>query len=236
MKLSIKSYGAVIPSTEENWQDNLRVDIKRRTPKIWQMTHLAAERAIELSDKRPTAIVCGTTHGALNEAAKFINKLSDNDLGSPRQFISSVHNNIAGKLALDFNIKGPNITLCDSHTSLASAIITSTLLKDEVILLIAAEEHLNVLDEIYQNFDSKKSSMAPKEGAVALVLTKENISDALKISATPPKPTVSEGKVEYSSFFKPVFSMLNAVEAKEGCIIRSFSQSAEASATVTLES
>ncbi len=235
MKLSILSFGAVIPSTEENWQDELEVAIKRRTPKIWQMSHLAAARAIEQSDKKPTAVICGTTHGALNESAKFIDKLSKNDLGSPRQFLFSVHNNIAGKIALDFNIEGANITLCDSHTSLASAVITSTLLKDEVILLVAAEEHLDVLDEIYKDLSSEKLSTAPKEGAVALVLTKEDVPDVLKISATPPKPTVCKDKAEYSSFFKPVFTMLNAIKAKEECLIKSFSLSAEASATVTIE-
>lgn len=234
MKLSVLSVGAVIPDIENDWANNLPKELKRRKPKVWQLGYVAASRALAQVEVKPTAIISAAPLGALNETISFFTKFADTGLGAPRHFIASVHNSMAGKLAVDFGIKGANLTFCDSHNSLSSALIASTLIKDEVTLLVIAEEYLEILDEIYLRTEkSEVISDDPKEGAVALLLSKKEIDGAVRISATPPRPEESKG-IEDRSFFQSANKLLNAIESKMECTIYSYSLSSEASSSITV--
>jgi hypothetical protein len=235
LKQSIVSIGAVIPSENGSWRDAIPSSFKRRTPRIWQMSLAAADIAIKNSDKKPTAIVCSTALGALEETLKFMNKLADSGLGSPRQFISSVHNSMAGKIALEFDIKGANLTLCDSHTSVASAVITAALLKDETVLLVFVDEHLELLDAVYKDcINIKNFDANPKEGAVAVVLSKEFVDGSIQILATAPKPASSDGHTLENSFFKPAYDLFTKIKNSDLGEINSYSSTARAVSSVTL--
>ncbi len=234
MNLSILSVGSVIPHCEENWLSEVPKSLKRRTPKVWQMSHLAVSRALGKCDKKPTAIVSAAALGALDETVNFFNKFAETGLGSPRHFIASVHNSTGGKLAVDFGIKGTNLSLCDSHTSLSSAIVSASLLKDEVILLVISEEHLDILDEIYEEIGVDIVAKDPKEGAIALLVTKEKIEGAVTISATAPNPVTLEGASEDDCFFRAAYSLLESIEEKRSGTIESYSETLEAMSTITV--
>ncbi len=229
MKQSLLSTGAAIPDIESDWQDSVPKQLKRRSPKIWQLSHLAVERAITKSEKKPTAIVCATALGALNEAANFLQNLAEKGYGSPRQFISSVNNSMVGKLAEDFNIPGANLTLCDSYTSLASALVTTTLLRDETVLLVIAEEYFSFADD--NSVATTESGRVPQEGAIALVLSKADFEGNAKISATAPE-RVCNTEFDDQGFFMPAYRLLEAINAKEEKIIEASSPSAKASVHV----
>ncbi len=233
MKLSLLSIGAVIPSQEENWKEYIPKHLKRRTPKVWQMSNIAVSRALQNSPKHPTAIVSAAALGALNETVNFFNKFSETGLGSPKHFIASVHNSTAGKIAVDFKIKGTNLSLCDSHTSLSSAISTTALLQDEIILLIISEEHMEILDEIYREIGVEVSQDGPKEGSIALVLSTKTVPDTIQISATPPTPCTISQK-EDPTFFDAAISLYEAAIQQKECTIKSYSESTQASSIISV--
>ena len=57
---------------------------------------------------------------------------------------------MAGKLAMEFKIAGPNITVCDGQNSFASAITAAGLLNDTdfPVLLVIVDERIELLDKI----------------------------------------------------------------------------------------
>lgn len=232
MMQSILSIGAAIPNIEKDWQNNVPTPLRRRSPQIWQLCHLAVERALSNSERKPTAIVCATALGALNEAAKFLHNLAKNGYGSPRQFISSVNNSMVGKLAEDFDISGANLTLCDSYTSLASAIVAATLLRDETVLLVAAEEYFSFTTNIGDETGKHISDTVPQEGAIALLLSKDIIEGKAKISATSPQRTNSSEFVN-EGFFMPAYRLIEAIKAEDDIVIDTFSPSAKATIHVS---
>ncbi len=172
---SILSASAVLPSQEASWTDEVPATLKRRDPRIWQMSYVAAARAMKNCPEKPNAIIIATALGALDETKNFLDGVFTDGLGSPRNFIASVHNSMAGKLAQEFKVAGPNLTLCDGHNSLASAIGACALLKNEDFpaLVVAVDENIELLDRLipYLSSECKQSLENNKqEGAVAFVL------------------------------------------------------------------
>ena len=84
--------------------DEVPASLKRRDPRIWQMAYVATHRAIESSPLKPRSIVVATALGALDETKNFLDGVFSDGLGSPRNFIASVHNSMAGKIAQEFKI------------------------------------------------------------------------------------------------------------------------------------
>ncbi len=235
MKLSILASGSAIPDENENWKDDLPKPLKRRTPRIWQLSYAAAQKAMELCDEPPTAIVCATALGALNETITFLDNLDETGYGSPRQFIASVHNSMAGKLASELNITGPNLTLCDSHNSFASAIISAALLGEKRVLLVVVDEHLELLQKVYENCsNSDDFTSGPLEGAVAFVLTTEIVDNKPLLDATAPKPVSDRGDCEHGSYFKSASDIFHALKKETGLTSSSYSPTAKSSSRVTL--
>jgi len=127
--LSVQSASAVLPLQEPSWSDEVPASLKRRDPRIWQMAYVASLRVMTNLPVKPNAIMVATALGALDETKNFLDGVFTDGLGSPRNFIASVHNSMAGKLAQEFKVAGPNLTLCDGHNSLASAIGACALLQ-----------------------------------------------------------------------------------------------------------
>ncbi len=60
----------------------------------------------------PAAIFVGTAYGSLSETADFLDALDDSqqEFASPTDFVGSVHNAVAGQLAIRFQATGANLT------------------------------------------------------------------------------------------------------------------------------
>jgi hypothetical protein len=149
--------------------------LKRRDPRIWHMSYVAALRAMKNCPEKPNAIIVATALGALDETKNFLDGVFTDGFGSPRNFIASVHNSMAGKLAQEFKVAGPNLTLCDGHNSLASAIGACALLKDEDFpaLVVAVDENIELLARLIPHLSPEcKQALGNnrQEGAVAFIL------------------------------------------------------------------
>jgi hypothetical protein len=173
--LSILYASAVLPTQEATWTNEVPATLKRRDPRIWQMAYVASLRAMTHCTIKPNSIVVATALGALDETKNFLDGVFTDGLGSPRNFIASVHNSIAGKLAQEFKVAGPNLTLCDGHNSLASAIGACSLLKDADFpaLVVAVDENIELLNRLIPHLSPEcKQALGNnrQEGAVAFIL------------------------------------------------------------------
>lgn len=181
----------VSPSSDPDWNLCIPASMKRRDPKIWHMAYSAAHKVLQESDVKPNSIITGTALGALDETKNFLDSVYDTGFGNPRYFIASVHNSMAGKLALEFKIPGPNITVCEGHNSLASSLVLLETLNesDFPVLVVLVDEHIELLDRLYPHFSSFCQGFLPLswyDGAVALLLTDKADGYSMKIRAFPP--------------------------------------------------
>jgi hypothetical protein len=174
--LSILNAAKLEPMRETSWTDEVPASLKRRDPRIWQMAYVATHRAITASPLMPRSIVVATALGALDETTKFLDGVFSDGLGSPRNFIASVHNGVAGKIAQEFKISGPNLTLCDGHNSFASTVGACSLLldKDFPALVVAIDENIELLDLLIPHLspDCRRAlDNNEEEGAIAFLLS-----------------------------------------------------------------
>jgi hypothetical protein len=189
--LSIISADAVIPSRDTAWQSEVPAHLKRRDPRIWHMAYVAVARLLKSAAMRPKSVMVGTALGALDETTNFLDGVFKDGLGSPRFFIASVHNSMAGKLALEFSIDGPNLTFCDGQNSLASAIGACAILRDDQFpaLVVAVDEAIPLLDEIVPRLSPAcREFLADhhEEGAIALLLGSNVENGSPRIRASGP--------------------------------------------------
>jgi Beta-ketoacyl synthase, N-terminal domain len=191
--LYISGFGSAIPSADPAWQAQIPANLKRRNPRIWQMAYVAAARLLASIGDKPRSCIAGTALGALDETRNFLDGIFKDGFGSPTSFIASVHNSMAGKLALDFAIDGPNLTVCDGQNSFASAIASSALLPKEAFpcLVIAVDECIPLLRDLVPHLSPecrKGLSTVSEEGAVALLLSKTPVPGAGAVRAVMPSP------------------------------------------------
>lgn len=173
---TLQAAGIVLPDTDPHWTEEVPVKMKRRDPRIWHMAYVAASRAVTAFGDSPKAIVSATGLGALEETRAFLDGVFRTGFGSPRNFIASVHNSMAGKLAIEFSISGPNLTFCEGANSLASAVAGCGALmeSDFPVLLVAVEENTEFLRKLSAHLDPDcvgLNSSKWREAAVAFVLT-----------------------------------------------------------------
>jgi hypothetical protein len=189
--LSVQSASAVLPLQEPSWSDEVPASLKRRDPRIWQMAYVASLRVMTNLPVKPNAIMVATALGALDETKNFLDGVFTDGLGSPRNFIASVHNSMAGKLAQEFKVAGPNLTLCDGHNSLASAIGACALLQsgDFPALVVAVDENIELLDRLIPHLSPGcKQALGnnKQEGAVAFMLHNKNGNQGPRIRSVGP--------------------------------------------------
>ncbi|MBD3393334.1 MAG: hypothetical protein GF418_14495 [Chitinivibrionales bacterium] len=173
--LPILSHGSVVPERETGWKDSLPASLKRRDPRIWQLAYVASKRALDSAGKASKSIVCGTALGALDETRGYLDGVFKDGFGSPRHFIASVHNSMAGKLALEFKIDGPNLTVCEGQNTLASSIVTASLLSPEEcpVLVVIVDENIALMQQVLPYLSNDCRAYLAEgwdEAAVALVL------------------------------------------------------------------
>ena len=260
--LALKKQHLILPGSDPSWASPVTATMKRRDARIWQLAYTAAQPLIDAQTPSPNSLVVGTALGALEETRRFLDGVFTDGLGSPRSFIASVHNSMAGRLALQFKIKGPNLTLCDSHNSLASALITINLLEDEAfpVLLCVVDERIPLLDELTPYLSSRCRPFLTdnwEEGAYAAIIDRAQSHDTCKIRAFGPVPAerrdpetvcrelaeryIPESKdlltfgESTSSFFQPAVTLYRTIEnSTTSAIIGSFSPTSGAAAIVEI--
>ncbi|MBD3421902.1 MAG: hypothetical protein GF398_17465 [Chitinivibrionales bacterium] len=176
--LCIDSIQILKPRQEDGWEQAIPAGLKRRSPRIWQMAYVVTRRLLDTCTTLPGSIVAATALGALDETRAFLESIYKTGFGSPRNFISSVHNSMAGKLAIEFKIPGPNLTLCDGPNSLASALVAASLLDDDdfPLLLLTIDEQIDLLEKIKPHLSLACRSFLStewEEAAAAMMLTRK---------------------------------------------------------------
>jgi Beta-ketoacyl synthase, N-terminal domain len=183
----------VLPSITPDWNACIPAAMKRRDPRIWHVAYSAAHKVINETGIKPVSIVAGTALGALDETKNFLDTVFDTGFGNPRHFIASVHNSMAGKIALEFQIKGPNLTVCDGQNSLASAVASLDTLdaSDFPVLVLLIDEHIPLLDTLHPHFSSLCKEYLEKDwvdGAFAMIIDCDSTKYSKKIRAFGPIP------------------------------------------------
>lgn len=228
--MKVLDYAIFLPNEENMKSLQLPASLKRRAPRIWKIAYAAASQIVS-DEQIPEAIVCGTALGALDETVSFMDKIYTSNMGSPRQFIASVHNSMAGVLAMEFKSTGSNMTLCESHNSLAAALATAEVLPESKVLVVLVDEQLPFLDSVYEQCENSTAfTGAPQEGAFAILLDTDS-SDTPALKGTAPAP--ADGSFT-GSFFSPGIELFNALEAKESAEIESYSPTAQCKASISL--
>ena len=141
--------------------------------------HLALETAgLDIESRENVAVCVGTAWGELGHTYAFLENMITHDELNPKpaSFVNSVHNAIAGQIAITLKCKGENHTCIHSaisfENSLAHAITLLNSGRASIVVacgvdelngyIVAAEQHLNTAPLAPQN--------PPGEGAVAVVL------------------------------------------------------------------
>jgi hypothetical protein len=230
--LSIIAYASVRPFSEPDWDKDIPAAQKRRNPRIWQMASRTASRALSQSSLTPESLIVATALGALDETRLFLEGIFIQGNGAPRNFISSVHNSMAGKIAIDLKIPGPNLTVCDGQNSLASAIKTASLLnvEDMPVLIIAVDETLELLQKLSEHFaDNCKPFLSSihEDGAVAFLCNHQSTTALPRFSSIGPLPVShncpQSACIELAAkYLKPGCSIIDASQASTSFIKPAF--------------
>jgi len=232
--MKILAHSLFIPTEQSMDLLKLPQSLKRHAPRIWKIAYAAALNAIAQSPTKPESIICGTALGALDETVQFIEKVYHTNMGSPRQFIASVHNSMAGFLALEFGITGSNITVCESNNSLASALVTAQVIPESTVLIIIVDENIPILEKIFESCQNYHPILEiPHEGALALII---DISDqgSPQISATAAVPELNSN-VQQEQFIAPAIQLASLLESHSTGTIHAYSTTTRCSSTVTVQ-
>ncbi len=83
--------------------------------------------------EKPGAIIIGSGLGCVQDTAKFLNQVIDQDeqLLNPTAFIQSTHNTVSGQIALLLGCREYNLTFSQKSLSFESALMDAILLLDE---------------------------------------------------------------------------------------------------------
>jgi hypothetical protein len=173
--LAVLKSSVVIPEQDPAWVNEIPKDMKLRAPRIWRMARVAVDRLLKDSGSSPRSVICATALGALDETRIFLDGIYTDGFGSPKSFIASVHNSMAGKLGIDFKITGPNLTVCDGHNSFASALVAAALLREQDFpaVLLVVDEKIELIDTVLPHFSQECRAFLQKEwqeAAVAFLL------------------------------------------------------------------
>ncbi len=186
---SVAGYSSVLPETDASWAAEIPASMKRRSPRIWQMASVSAGRALSAGNLSPRSVVVGTALGALDETRRFLDGVFTDGFGSPTNFIASVHNSMAGRIAQEFGIKGPNLTVCDGANSLASALALCGVFSDAdfPVLVIAVDENIELLDRIVPHLSpacKEALGVSGRDGGIALIIDKTDLPGVPRIRST----------------------------------------------------
>ncbi len=135
-------------------------------------------------ENRPDSVFLGTGWGALSETHDFLKQLYETEerFSSPTDFIGSVHNATAGRIAIKFNARGPNITTTGGDHSFEQALLSAQLLAedDEAPLLVMGADEFH--PELSPLFDpSVRETETPSDGGGALLMRRSESGSGTKV-------------------------------------------------------
>ncbi len=158
----------------------------RRLKRLPRLALDLATEALESSGipQTPSSIFFGTSWGALSETYNFLTKLyeSNEQFTSPAEFIGAVHNAPAGQVAMMLKATGTNITTTGGDFSFEQALLAASLTahdRDDIVLVIGADEHHQVLSPLFDK--SVRISSNPSDGGGALMMRKTEKRSGLRI-------------------------------------------------------
>ncbi|MCF8128281.1 MAG: beta-ketoacyl-[acyl-carrier-protein] synthase family protein [Deltaproteobacteria bacterium] len=147
----------------------------RRLKRLSRMGLSLATTAFENAhkDDKPNSVFFGTGWGALSETHDFLKALYETGerFSSPTDFMGSVHNATAGRIAINFEAKGPNITTTGGDYSFEQALMSAQLLAkndDRPLLIMGADEFHPVLSRLFDG--SVAQADTPSDGGGALMV------------------------------------------------------------------
>ena len=161
--------------SEKEISQSLSPRAARRLKRLSRMGLSLATAAMENSkeDHTPESVFFGTGWGALSETHDFLKALYETDerFSSPTDFMGSVHNAAAGRIAVKLNAKGPNITTTGGDYSFEQALMSAHLLAthdDKPLLVMSADEFHPVLSGLFDG--SVAQAGTPADGGGALMV------------------------------------------------------------------
>jgi 3-oxoacyl-[acyl-carrier-protein] synthase II len=102
----------------------------RRMSKVIRMGLATAKACLEQAGTRqPDAILIGSGLGCMEDTAKFLNQLIENNeqLLNPTAFIQSTHNTVSGQIALMLGCRNYNLTFSQKSISFETALLDAML-------------------------------------------------------------------------------------------------------------
>ena len=161
--------------SEKEISQSLSPRAARRLKRLSRMGLSLADAALEDSKEgiKPESVFFGTGWGALSETHDFLKALYETNqrFSSPTDFMGSVHNATAGRIAVKLNAKGPNITTTGGDYSFEQALMSAHLLAthdDKPLLVMAADEFHPVLSGLFDGSVARAGT--PSDGGGALVV------------------------------------------------------------------
>ncbi|MDR2861958.1 MAG: beta-ketoacyl synthase chain length factor [Syntrophobacterales bacterium] len=137
---------------KEAMHANLPAKTVRRLKRLSRLAlSLSISAAAQTSDNFPEAVFFGTRWGSLSETSDFLKALfeTEEQLGSPTDFIGSVHNAPAGQVAVHFQAKGPNITITGGDATFEQTLFAADRSGVNTLLLIGADEYHEHLTPLF---------------------------------------------------------------------------------------
>ncbi len=138
-----RSAAGVLP--EETVTRDLPPRALRRMKRLPRLTLALADAVLKAAAHPVDGIYLGTGWGPLSETWEFLDKLfgSNLEFSSPTDFVGSVHNAVAGQVAIWHKATGPNITATGGDTSFEQALLAAQLTLtngDTVACVLGADE------------------------------------------------------------------------------------------------
>lgn len=158
----------------------------RRLKRLPRLSLALADAALRDCEpfRNPAAVFFGTGWGALSETHDFLTRLHDTgeQFPSPTDFVGSVHNAPAGRVAMWCQARGPCVTATGGDYSFEQAVFTAGLCApgdDDCFLVIGADENHKVLSPLFDR--SLLSGGLPSDGGGAFLLSRSLTAGALQM-------------------------------------------------------
>jgi 3-oxoacyl-[acyl-carrier-protein] synthase-1/3-oxoacyl-[acyl-carrier-protein] synthase II len=144
----------------------------RRMKRLTKLSLSLAQDAVGSDGaSEPASIYCGTCWGAVSELYDFLVRLyeTEEQFSSPTDFVGTVHNAVAGHIALWHGSRGANVTTTAGDSSFEEALFLATLLADQrdPLLLLGLDQYHEVMSA---RLDSSHDRNTPADGGGALLL------------------------------------------------------------------
>lgn len=181
---------------DPEYKQYLNPTASRRFSKLIKMSLVAAQKSIAMADGvMPEAIITGTGLGCLEDTAKFLQSLIENNesMLSPTAFIQSTHNTISGQIAMMITCYHPNYTYSNRYFSFESSLLDGLLMLQDKsckhVLVNAADEvipathavlkRMKLWDRSEQIADKPEFPVTMGEGVVSMMLSTEKKESSL---------------------------------------------------------